>query len=300
MEKFFSQVAKENFILNLLLLGRPWNGLIIGLFSIIGFLYFSPFNLNLILSLFFVFFLQYFGGTILNDLADYSADKINMPYRPLEKGLVTKKQALILAIISYSSSFLIAFFTSQYLFVSSLVFFFFSIIYSVKPFRLVSRGFFGNFTLGLVTVFIPSISGAIIGLSSLLVPEWFLISFFAFSLVFSFLSIAKDFKDIKGDQESNKLTFTIKHGVKKSILVMLFGALIFSVIFIYYNLKLGVFFIFSSFVFLALVVYFSIGLMNVGINTNTQRYDGFFTNLRVLIFFYSLVILIVSYLKFIQ
>ena len=65
-----------------------------------GFFQFGEFtNFSLWLIIFFAFFLQYFGGAILNDLSDMSADKINMPYRPLESGIIKLNQAKSLVIL---------------------------------------------------------------------------------------------------------------------------------------------------------------------------------------------------------
>ncbi len=289
MEEFFSSIAKRNFFLNALILGRPWNAFLIGFFSLIGFLQLAKLtNFSLTLSIFLSFFLQYFGGSILNDIYDFSADKINMPYRPLESGVISIQQAKMIMFLSFFLSFVLAYFTSPYLLIGVLLFFLITILYSVKPFRLVSKGFIGNLSLAVVTILVPSLTGMAVANKNFFVfGTDFYLPFFSFTLFFAFFSIIKDFKDIKGDSNTGKKTFVVVHGLIDSAKVMLFGSVLFFIISAFYFGKL-VFFVeyyyILSFVFLIFLLYLELSAFDI--NKSHEDFEKMFLQGRLLLFFY--------------
>jgi len=292
MERFFSNLVKKNFLLNLLILGRPWNGIIIGLFAIFGFLYVSSFNLILCFSLFFVFLLQYFAGAIVNDLSDFSTDSINTPYLPLESGAVKKNQAKILAILVYLFSFVFSLSISINLFIGVLIFFLFGLIYSVNPFRFVARGFLANLTLATVTILIPFSTGAFLADNLFYLDKSLMFMVISFSLFFVFFSISKDFKDLKGDKNAGKNTFVSKHGVKKAAQISILGETLFFIIFIFSffsRTKFNLFFIVSSLFFIILLIIFNKALLNG--EQSPEEYEKIFSTSRTLIFLYSISLL---------
>ena len=292
MERLFSNIVKKNFLLNLLILGRPWNGFLIGLFSVFGFLYISSFNLVLCFSLFFVFLLQYFAGAIVNDLSDFSTDSINTPYLPLESGAVKKNQAKILAIAVYIFSFVFSLSISINLFIGALIFFIVGLIYSVNPFRFVARGFLANLTMGIVTILIPFLTGAFLANNLFYLDSNLLFLVSSFSLFFAFFSISKDFKDLKGDKESGKNTFVSKHGINKSAQISIVGEALFFIIFVFSflsRIKFNLFFIISSLGFISLLLFFNVALLNEG--KSSKDYEKIFSRSRTLIFLYSISLL---------
>jgi len=292
MERFFSNIVKKIFLLNLLILGRPWNGFLIGLFSVFGFLYISSFNLVLCFSLFFVFLLQYFAGAIVNDLSDFSTDSINTPYLPLESGVVKKNQAKILAILVYLFSFVFSLSISINLFIGVLIFFLFGLIYSVNPFRFVARGFLANLTLATVTILIPFSTGAFLADNLFYLDKSLMFMVISFSLFFVFFSISKDFKDLKGDKNAGKNTFVSKHGVKKAAQISILGETLFFIIFIFSffsRTKFNLFFIVSSLFFIILLIIFNKALLNG--EQSPEEYEKIFSTSRTLIFLYSISLL---------
>ncbi|MFH1895726.1 MAG: UbiA family prenyltransferase [archaeon] len=294
MEEFFSKLSRNNFIFNLLILGRPWNAFLIGLFSLIGFLQIGSLeNLFLLFLLFFSFFLQYTGGTILNDVYDISADRINMPYRPLESGVIKLEQAKLYMIASYFISFVLGFFVSYYLFIGLLVFFVVTILYSVPPFRFVARGFIGNFSLATVSIFIPSVTGLAVASKSLFFNDIMLyLPFIFLTIFFSFFSIIKDFKDVVGDSKTNKKTFVVQCGETNASKIMIFGSVLFFLLSCFYFSKLIYyinFYYFFSAVILISLIYIEFNTLN---KHNSQKdFENMFSNSRLLLFLYSIVLL---------
>ena len=299
MERFFSDLAKKSFFLNLIVLGRPWNGIIIGLFSILGFIFLGGNVLLTILVLFFCFFLQYFAGTTFNDLYDFYSDKINMPYRPLESGVITSNEAKILAITLYVISLTFSWLFSFYIFLGVLAFFILSLLYSIIPFRLVSRGFLGNLTLATVTIFIPTITGAIVASQSIFLPFEFVLYVLYFTLFFAFFSILKDFKDVTGDSKSGKKTFVVVHGIDLSGKIMIFGTVLFFLLSLFYLLEL----VLLDYVVLLVSLFFLVGLLIFELKVFDKRNsaDNFyllFSRTRILIFVYVLLVIILVYSSF--
>jgi len=295
MEELFSKLAGKNFLLNLFILGRPWNGVIIGLIAILIYLVQGGKDFVSICFIFLAFFLQYFGGAVVNDLSDFFADSLNMPFRPLEQKVVTLNQAKLLAIFAYIFSFVLALVFNFYLFLGILAFFIFTIVYSVKPFRLVSKGFFGNLSLGVVSIFIPSFTGLILATFpfNILSPIFGFIVFF--TLFFSFFYLIKDFKDLQGDKASNKITFALKHGVNFTVKLSMLGASFFFFLasYCFYLLVPSDLVIFSAILFLILFLYFESILLK------KEDYVGVFFKTRILFMFFLLsLFIIVIYVDF--
>ena len=227
MEVYFSKLAGDNYLLNLLVLGRPWNGIVIGMFSLLGYLLAGGNEIYSAVFLFLAFFLQYFGGTILNDLSDLKSDEINMPFRPLSTKVISTNQAKFVFIASYISSFLISLYFSFNLFIGTFLFFLITMLYSVPPFRLVGRGFLGNISLGVVSIFVPAMTGFAVGKNIFTMSEALLFFFVFLTLFFSFFYLIKDFKDLEGDKKSGKKTFVLLYGVNLTIKLSIIGSIIF-------------------------------------------------------------------------
>ena len=86
MERLFSRMGK-NKAMNFLILGRFWNATLPWLFSILGVKTASgkiP-DVPSVLVLLIVISLIYMGCAGLNDVYDVRADRINMPYRPIQR-----------------------------------------------------------------------------------------------------------------------------------------------------------------------------------------------------------------------
>jgi geranylgeranylglycerol-phosphate geranylgeranyltransferase len=160
---------------------------------------------------FFIVFISASGAFAINDYYDYELDKINnRKDRPIVIGLISRKIALITAIISIVMVILLSLLlniTSTFLVVISLPLFY---VYSMA---LKKKLFFKNFLIAysyLSTIFL----GALI-IDSYLEP---LIIYFA---IMGFIvglanEIMFDIADVEGDKEQGINTFSTKFGIKRA------------------------------------------------------------------------------------
>lgn len=146
------------------------------------------------------------AGNSLNDYYDYEIDKINRPHRPIPSGKVTRKEALILAIILFvlGTALSIPVMSRQGLLVI-VVTMSFLITYSIVFKRL---PFWGNFIvsaiLGMAFIFGTIVFGDV---SKGITP---------FFLAFGFNMIreaVKDMQDVRGDRAEGASTIPLKYGM---------------------------------------------------------------------------------------
>lgn len=259
IERSFAKYWKDIKFLSLLELGRPWNGLIIGIVAVLGVFLFSLTMPSLfdLLRIFLSFFFVYMGGTTLNDVYGIETDKVNMPFRPLQSGRVTLSEAYLFAFSSYIISLLITLSLGFSFLLVYFVFLILSFLYSVPPISLEKSGIIGNLTLAIVTILVPAIAGAAFASNEFNFPQFFWAAILCFTALFWFVSIIKDFKDIKGDKKHGKITFVIRVGRRNAILTCLLGTIIFFPLTIYlFSMFFAysfIFFIISSAVFICLI-----------------------------------------------
>ena len=109
MERLFSKIMKKSKITSFIELGRPWNGIAVMLFSILGMLLSGEIMPNFWFVLPLVVLLIYSGSSALNDLFDIKVDSINMPFRPLERGSLKIKDVIIFFMGFYHWSYSVLF-----------------------------------------------------------------------------------------------------------------------------------------------------------------------------------------------
>lgn len=73
------------------------------------------------------------ASNVLNQITDIKSDKISKPYRPICKGIVTKKEAIIISLILYTTSISLAFFINPMFLIFILMITFFTVTYSIPP-----------------------------------------------------------------------------------------------------------------------------------------------------------------------
>lgn len=209
-------------------LGRVWNGISLALMSVIGLYMFTKPALTEILLLSLVWIFLYMGAASINDVHDSAADKINMPYRPIPSGRITPREAEIIAAFMYLLGNAIAylFFGTQIL-ILGLIFTILSLIYSVPPYRVAGRGFVAQVKLSFLSIFLPFYSGAVYTLQKFEIPSKELLAVLSMTILYIFLAITKDYKDIDGDKKEGKYTFLLRVGYERAIHVSLIGTLIF-------------------------------------------------------------------------
>ncbi len=235
MERFFSRILRKNKMTALIELGRPWNAILVVLLSILGAsltLGNLP-NLSTILILLSVITLIYIGSSAINDLFDMRVDSINMPFRPLERGSLRVKDVIYFSLFSYSLAIFVSYLISFHYFLSIILMAISSIIYSLPPFSLKDRGILGNIDLGFTTTFTTLYSGSVLITKTFSIPEIVIISSISLTAFFTFFSILKDFKDMKGDKIHHKETVVIRFGLKNALAMNILGTSIFLPLTIY-------------------------------------------------------------------
>lgn len=259
MERFFSKLLEKNKITSLLELGRPWNSLSVIILSILGFVLSSTtVNFLPILILTVVVFLIYNGSSALNDLFDMKVDSINMPFRPLERGSIKVKDVIIFCSACYLLGNALALYVSVNFFLSILLMSIVSIAYSAPPVSLKDRVFLGNISLGFISMFTTIYAGFVLSTNTLIITNQILLQSVALTLLFSFFSILKDFKDMGGDDIHGKKTIVTKYGVKNASRLNMIGTVIFYPVTIltFYHMSFQnlSFIILSGILFIALMI----------------------------------------------
>ncbi len=234
MERFFAHILKRNKLVSFIDLGRPWNAISVILVSFLGASLVSEASISLInyLILSVVILFIYMGSSCLNDIFDKAIDVINMPYRPLIRGSLKVIEAGYFATFCYIVGILISALISLPFFISILVMSLLSIMYSVPPFSLKNKGFLGNLTLGFVSGFVTFYSGYVLIANNLSINPLILIIGILLGFLFTFFSVLKDFKDMKGDRIYRKNTLVVKYGVRIPAIINLIGTIFFSILII--------------------------------------------------------------------
>ena len=254
---------KKSFLLGSIVIMRPVNCVMGSLTVIIGVLNTRigiPFNIllmNIVLGVLTYYFLAG-SGMIINDIYDIEIDRINRPKRPIPSGSVSLKQAKILFLLTYGIGVAIAIFHSLVFnlgFFNVILAIFFGFIGWLYAKYGKKSGFPGNIIVS-VSFSIGLIYGAV--LNSSILPMY--IYFFFLTSFFLLLSreIIKGCEDIEGDKKEGVKTLAIKIGIKKatyySIVFQVFG-IIFFVLPLFTNIINPLFFMFSMFFGIAVVIF---------------------------------------------
>ncbi len=147
---------------------------------------------------------------VFNDIFDLEIDRINNPNRPLPKGELSIKSAVIFGCLLFILGIISAFLTSIYHLLIAVVFWFLGIMYNYKLKKL---GLIGNIIVS-ASVAIPFIYGYMIITPYLSL----LIVVFALAAFLSNLSreVLKGIIDLKGDSLKNIKTVARVYGIKKA------------------------------------------------------------------------------------
>ena len=223
----------------------------------------SSIVINLILGLFTYFFIAG-SGNIINDYYDIEIDKINRPDRPIPRGSITLKQAMLLWIVTAIIGIVISIFHGFLFNVGflNIIFVLFMVfigwLYAAWGKK---SGFIGNIIVS-VSFSIGLVYGAILNNSN--VPYY--IYFFFLTSFFLLLSreIIKGCEDIEGDKNEGVKTLAIRIGIEKSTKIsMVFGiiAIVFFILPYFTDIINPVFFLISMFFGLGVVSYAVIKMM---------------------------------------
>ncbi len=240
LEQYFSKMLSGSKLLAYVELVRPWNGVVTGFIAVLGALFalHTYSDLLKLVVLFCSFTLAYNAGTILNDIFDQKIDQINMPYRPIQAKKVSEKNAIILSAFLHVFTFALALWLSWQVALIMLTFFIFSAFYSVPPVRFVARGFLSQLDLAFTVAFIPLYAGTSLVTGKLSLSNHYILTYLVFSILFSFLFLVKDYKDVEGDQVGGKHTVVLSLGKERTKMLMIVGTTVFYLasIFFFYQL----------------------------------------------------------------
>lgn len=161
-------------------------------------------------------FLFHASAGVLNDIADYEADRINAPDRPLAKGIVTTKQAKVLVIGLIVSALFFAWLLSPWFFLIGVAL--------GLPIEILYNYYLNlkNTSLGSFFYLSSSVS-PIPFLVGCLVSGNLTMNTVAFAILLLPLSMCialGSFKDAEGDRKVGKRTFVVALGEKKASQLM--------------------------------------------------------------------------------
>jgi geranylgeranylglycerol-phosphate geranylgeranyltransferase len=167
------------------------------------------FNLNVLLSFVSVSFLIAAFNTF-NAVTDLKIDAINKPHRPIPKGKISRKSALVYSFLLYVLSLVLAYFITPQYFVLTAITSLITIFYSVPIIRIRKRFLISNFSGAIIYgLLCPLLGWSISPLNS--IPVYILGFTFLFALS---LSLSKDFEDYIGDKVFRIKTIPVVLGVK--------------------------------------------------------------------------------------
>ncbi|TRO47525.1 hypothetical protein E2P47_04275 [Candidatus Bathyarchaeota archaeon] len=199
---------------------RPLNCIMMGFAVIVGASLVS--NLSFSSNLFFGFFTSFTltaASMVTNDYYDRKIDAINEPKRPIPRGDVSPKEALVFTSVLSILGFVFAYLTNFPSFALAIFAWIISMVYITKG---KSTGLPGNFLVSL-TVVIPFIYGGLV------VGQLETSALLFVAIVFlsnTGREITKGIVDIKGDRSHNIGTLAVKYGERKAaIFASLFSLL---------------------------------------------------------------------------
>lgn len=203
---------------------RPINCIMMGIAVIVGAslankgIFSSQVFSNLFLGLVTAFTLTGASMTI-NDYYDRDIDAINEPNRPIPKGIISPRQALLYASFLTIVGFLASFFTNESFFdkvptlTIAILSWIISVVYATKGKQ---TGLLGNFLVS-TCVAVPLIYGSFVVGKGFEVASMFFVGMVFLSITGR--EVAKGIVDIEGDKSQNIRTIAVAYGEKTSAVV---------------------------------------------------------------------------------
>jgi 4-hydroxybenzoate polyprenyltransferase len=159
------------------------------------------------------------ASNTINQCCDIPIDRVNKPYRPIPSGRISKDSAFIYGVMLYLFSLVLAWLVNFQFFSIALIAAFFTLIYSIPPFKTKYHGILGNITLMIPRGILPIVAGWSVVRSVFVIEPW------VFGIVLGLFVIgantSKDFSDIKGDRLYGAMTLPVKYGVENAAKMMI-------------------------------------------------------------------------------
>jgi len=199
---------------------RPVNAIAAGLAAVVAYLIATGTLIPAVLLLFVVVALITAAGNVINDYFDVEIDRVNRPDRPIPSGQIPLSTARAYAVTLFLAGILVCLLTNDLCIAIVVINSLLLIGYAA---RLKRTPLFGNITVSYLAASMFLFGGALGGLSGLLhvMP-------FAFMTFFAMLAreLVKDAEDVEGDRASGAVTIPIRYGIKATMLLALFCALL--------------------------------------------------------------------------
>ncbi len=199
---------------------RPVNAAAAGLAAIVAYLIATGTITTAALLLFAVVTLVTAAGNVINDYFDVEIDRVNRPDRPIPAGLVSLPAARAYAVTLFLAGILVCLFTNELCIaiavISSLLLIGYAACLKRTP-------LLGNITVSYLAASMFLFGGALGGLPGLLhVMPFAVMTFFAMLA----RELVKDAEDVEGDRASGAATLPIRYGIRATLFLALFSALL--------------------------------------------------------------------------
>jgi geranylgeranylglycerol-phosphate geranylgeranyltransferase len=204
----------------LLAIIRPVNSLAAGLAAIVAYLIATGTVIPGVLLLFVAVTLITAAGNVINDYFDVEIDRVNRPDRPIPSGQVSLPAARAYAVVLFVTGILVCFFTNELCIAIAV---FNAILLIAYAARLKRTPLFGNITVSYLAASMFLFGGALGGF-----PGLFHVMPFAVMTFFAMLAreLVKDGEDVEGDKASGAVTIPIRYGIKATMILALFCAVL--------------------------------------------------------------------------
>ena len=201
-------------------LTRPVNAVAAGLAAIVAYLIATGTVIPATLLLMVVVTLVTAAGNAINDYFDVEIDRVNRPDRPIPAGLVSLPAARAYAVTLFLAGILVCLFTNDLCIAIAI---FNSLLLVGYAARLKRTPLLGNITVSYLAASMFMFGGALGGLTGLLhVMPFAVMTFFAMLA----RELVKDGEDVDGDKASGAVTIPIRYGIKVTMLLAFFCALL--------------------------------------------------------------------------
>jgi 4-hydroxybenzoate polyprenyltransferase len=158
------------------------------------------------------------ASNALNQVTDIKSDKISKPYRPIIKGNITIKEAVLISILLYIAAFSVSFFVNTMFIIFILLIGIFTITYSLPP-RFKDILFINQLWVGVPRGLLGILaSWSVFG--NALEPVPLTIGIISMCFLIGG-SITKDIIDREADKKAGTRTLVNTYGVKKAALMSL-------------------------------------------------------------------------------
>ena len=199
---------------------RPVNSAAAGLAVIVAYLIATGTVIFGVLLLFSIAALITAAGNVINDYFDVEIDRVNRPDRPIPSGLVQLPAAHAYAVTLFLAGILVCFFTDP---LCVAIAGFNSLLLIAYAARLKRTPLVGNIAVSFLAASMFLFGGALNGL-----PGFFHVMPFAVMTFFAMLAreLVKDGEDVEGDKASGAVTIPIRYGIKATMILALFCAVL--------------------------------------------------------------------------